>query len=79
LLDSAVRGFLTSANSGTRREVVSRTLESGNYYLRVFSDRPVATAYSLSFKTAAAAAPAAAPRPAMNLFSRTALRNLFAA
>jgi hypothetical protein len=79
LLDSSGRAIRTSANAGSANEVVSRTLQAGTYYLRVFSDRAVTTQYSLKFSAGSvtAAAPVAASRPA--LFSTTALKDLLAA
>jgi hypothetical protein len=47
--------------------VVSRTLQAGTYYLRVFSDRPVTTQYTLSFAVGTPAAPTvtAVARPSL--------------
>ncbi|HSI32792.1 MAG TPA: pre-peptidase C-terminal domain-containing protein [Tepidisphaeraceae bacterium] len=47
LLDGDGRVLARSTRAGTKRESVSLPLAAGNYYLRVFSDSPVATPYSL--------------------------------
>jgi hypothetical protein len=56
MLDGAGRAIRISRNAGPADEVVSRTLQAGTYYLRVFSDRPVTTQYTLSFAVGTAAA-----------------------